>query len=238
MSNIEMINVDNMTVEQLAGMIDHTFLKPFGTVVDIEKLCREAREYSFAMVAINPAEVEICARLLKGSQVRIGAAIGFPLGQTTTECKAFETRDAIEKGATEIDTVINVRALQKGQLDIVKREIEDMVAICRPKGVICKVILETCYLTDEEKRTVCSIARDAGVDFVKTSTGFGTAGATVEDVALMRSVVGNKIGVKAAGGIRDLDTALAMIRVGATRIGTSSGITIVDTFAEWKRKKI
>lgn len=222
--------VANLSVEQLAGMIDHTFLKPFGTVENIEKLCAEAREYNFAMVAINPAEVITCVKLLEGSKVRTGAAIGFPLGQTTTECKAFETRDAIEKGATEIDTVINVRALQKGQLDIVKKEIEDMVSICKPAGVICKVILETCYLTDAEKETVCRIAKEAGVDFVKTSTGFGTAGATVEDVALMRRVVGPEIGVKAAGGIRDLETALAMIKAGATRIGTSSGVSIVEAY--------
>ncbi|WP_288207300.1 deoxyribose-phosphate aldolase [uncultured Parabacteroides sp.] len=222
--------IANLTVEQLAGMIDHTFLKPFGTAENIEKLCAEARKYEFAMVAINPAEVETCVKLLEGSPVRVGAAIGFPLGQTTTECKAFETRDAIEKGATEIDTVINVRALQKGRLDIVKKEIKDMVAICRPAGVICKVILETCYLSDAEKETVCQIAKEAGVDFVKTSTGFGTAGATVEDVALMRRVVGPEIGVKAAGGIRDLDTALAMIKAGATRIGTSSGVSIVEAY--------
>lgn len=222
--------IANLTAEQLAGMIDHTFLKPFGTTENIEKLCAEARKYEFAMVAINPAEVETCVKLLEGSPVRVGAAIGFPLGQTTTECKAFETRDAIEKGATEIDTVINVRALQKGRLDIVKKEIEDMVAICKPAGVICKVILETCYLSDAEKETVCQIAKEAGVDFVKTSTGFGTAGATVEDVALMRRVVGPEIGVKAAGGIRDLDTALAMIKAGATRIGTSSGVSIVEAY--------
>lgn len=222
--------IANLSVEQLAGMIDHTFLKPFGTAENIEKLCAEAREYNFAMVAINPAEVTTCVKLLEGSKVRTGAAIGFPLGQTTTECKAFETRDAIEKGATEIDTVINIRALQKGQLDIVKKEIEDMVSICKPAGVICKVILETCYLTDAEKETVCLIAKEAGVDFVKTSTGFGTAGATVEDVALMRRVVGPEIGVKAAGGIRDLDTALAMIKAGATRIGTSSGVSIVEAY--------
>lgn len=222
--------IANLTVEQLAGMIDHTFLKPFGTAENIEKLCAEARKYEFAMVAINPAEVETCVKLLEGSPVRVGAAIGFPLGQTTTECKAFETRDAIEKGATEIDTVINVRALQKGRLDIVKKEIEDMVAICRPAGVICKVILETCYLSDAEKETVCQIAKEVGVDFVKTSTGFGTAGATVEDVTLMRRVVGPEIGVKAAGGIRDLDTALAMIKAGATRIGTSSGVSIVEAY--------
>lgn len=200
-----------------------------------KKLCAEARQYQFAMVAINPAEVETCVKLLEGSGVRVGAAIGFPLGQNTVECKAFETRDAIAKGATEIDTVINVRALQKGQTDIVKQEIADMVSICNPDGVICKVILETCYLTDEEKETVCRIAKEAGVDFVKTSTGFGTAGATVHDVALMRRIVGPEIGVKAAGGIRDLDAALALIQAGATRIGTSSGIPIVEAYKKLKQ---
>ena len=185
------------------------------------------------MVAINPAEVETCVKLLEGSGVRVGAAIGFPLGQNTVECKAFETRDAIAKGATEIDTVINVRALQKGQTDIVKKEIEDMVSICKPAGVICKVILETCYLTDEEKETVCRIAKEVGVDFVKTSTGFGTAGANVHDVELMEGHVDRV--ADEPGGIRDLDTALALIQVGATRIGTSSGIQIVEAYKELKK---
>jgi len=227
--------IKNLTVESLAGIIDHTFLKPFGTAADIEKLCAEADKYKFAMVAINPAEVITCAALLKDSPVRVGAAIGFPLGQNTTECKAFETRDAIEKGATEIDTVINIRALQKGQLDIVREEIRNMVSICKPAGVICKVILETCYLTDEQKETVCLIAKEENVDFVKTSTGFGTAGATAHDVALMRRVVGSDVGVKASGGIRDLDTALAMIKAGATRLGTSSGIAIVEAYMKLKK---
>ncbi len=226
--------IAGLSVEAFAGMIDHTFLKPFGPAADIEKLCEEARRYGFAMVAINPAEVITCVRCLEGSPVRVGAAIGFPLGQTTSACKAFETRDAIEKGATEIDTVMNLRAVRKGNLDIVRRELDDMVSLCRPAGVICKVILETCYLTDEEKVTVCRLSKEAGVDFVKTSTGFGTAGATVEDVALMRSVVGSSIGVKAAGGIRDLDTALAMIRAGASRIGTSAGVTIVEAYKKMK----
>ena len=222
--------VTRLSVEQLAGMIDHTFLKAFGTAEDIGKLCEEAMKYKFAMVAINPAEITTCVKLLAGSNVRVGAAIGFPLGQNTVECKAFETKDAIDKGATEIDTVINVRALQKGFTDIIKREIDDMVAICKPAKVICKVILETCYLTDDEKETVCRIAKEAGIDFVKTSTGFGTAGATVHDVELMRRVVGESVGVKASGGIRDLDTALAMIKAGATRIGTSGGVAIVESY--------
>ncbi|MEG1585897.1 MAG: deoxyribose-phosphate aldolase [Bacteroidales bacterium] len=222
--------IKNISVNQLAGMIDHTFLKPFGTTREIEKLCMEARKYGFAMVAINPAEVTACAELLKGSPVRVGAAIGFPLGQTTSECKSFEIRDAIRQGATEIDMVINIRALQKGDIDLVRREIEDMVAACKPAKVISKVILETCYLTDSQKEIVCQISKDAGVDFVKTSTGFGTAGATIEDVALMRRVVGPSIGVKAAGSIRDLDTALRLIQAGATRLGTSSGVEIVESY--------
>ena len=226
--------IKQLSVAQLAGMIDHTFLKAFGTEADIRKLCEEAMEYKFAMVAINPAEVTTCIKLLAGSKVRVGAAIGFPLGQCTVECKAFETKDAIDKGATEIDTVINIRALQKGLITIIKREIEEMVAICKPANVICKVILETCYLSNEEKKTVCLIAREAGVDFVKTSTGFGIAGATVHDVELMRSVVRGSVGVKASGGIRDLDSALAMIKAGATRIGTSSGVSIVESFKKLK----
>ena len=219
----------NLTVETLAGMIDHTFLKPFGTTDDMIQLCEEAHRYGFAIVAVNPSEVALCARLLAGSKTKVGAAIGFPLGQTTTACKSFETQDAIAKGATEIDMVINIRALQNGQLDIVKREIDDMVAICKPIQVVCKVILETCYLTDIEKETVCRIAKTAGADFVKTSTGFGTAGATESDIRLMRRTVGPEMGVKASGGIRNLETALAMIEAGATRIGTSNGVSIVET---------
>lgn len=224
-----MLNADTITPQELAAIIDHTFLKPFGKPPDIEKLCAEARQYQFAMVAINPAEVTRCVALLEGSGVRTGAAIGFPLGQTTSETKAFETRDAIAKGAGEIDMVINVRALQAGDEKIVFDEIYDMAKVCRESGVISKVILETCYLSDDEKRTVCKLAVHAGVDFVKTSTGFGTAGATVEDVRLMREAVGPVMGVKPAGGIRTLDDALAMIRAGATRIGTSNGIAIVES---------
>lgn len=217
-----------LTPTALAGMIDHTFLKPFGTPADIETLCAEARQYGFAMVAIHPAEVETCVRLLAGTPVRTGAAIGFPLGQNTPEVKAYETQDALERGAGEIDTVINLRALQAGRLDVTRREIDDLVRLCRAAGAISKVILETCYLTDDQKRTVCRIALESGADFVKTSTGFGPSGATVEDVRLMRETVGPVMGVKAAGGIRDLATARAMIAAGATRLGTSSGVAIVE----------
>lgn len=221
-----------LTVAQLAGMIDHTFLKPFGPPVDIEKLCDEARQCCFAVTMVSPAEIEHCVRLLAGSDRRIGTTIGFPLGQSTSKVKDFETRDAIARGAREIDMVINLRALQGGDEDLVRSEIADLVQACRPAGVVCKVILETCYLTDEQKRRACEIAGDEGVDFVKTSTGFGSGGATVEDVALMRRTVAPQVGVKASGGIRDLTAALAMISAGATRIGTSSGMAILREYAK------
>ena len=220
---------DTLTPEQLASLIDHTFLKPYGTPADIETLCEEAVRYRFAMVAVNPAETARCAALLKGSGVRTGAAIGFPLGQSTSAAKAFETRDVIAMGAGEIDMVINLRALQAGDAALVLAEIADMAAACRESGVISKVILETCYLSDDEKRSVCRMACEAGADFVKTSTGFGTAGATVADIRLMREAVGPAMGVKASGGVRTLEDALAMIGAGATRIGTSSGVALVET---------
>jgi deoxyribose-phosphate aldolase len=235
MDNLNMkprgLTSQTLTPSSLASMIDHTFLKAFGTAEDIERLCEEALRYDFAMVAVNPAEVTKCARLLAGSSVRVGAAIGFPLGQNTSEVKAFEIRDSIQKGAGEIDMVINVRALQSGDAALVRREIADMVKACLPVGVISKVILETCYLTDAEKASVCRLAVAEGADYVKTSTGVGPAGATVADVRLMRAAVGSDTGVKAAGGIRDLATALAMIEAGATRLGTSAGVAIVQELA-------
>jgi deoxyribose-phosphate aldolase len=218
----------DMRIDELAGMIDHTFLKPFGSPAEMERICEEAAHYGFAMVAINPAEVETCVRLLAGTRVGVGAAIGFPLGQNTVETKAFETRDALDKGATEIDTVINIRALQGGRPDVVRREIANMVSLCKPRGAIGKVILETCYLTRDEKIAVCRMASEEGADFVKTSTGFGPAGATVEDVRLMLQAAGPSTRVKAAGGVRDLATALAMVEAGASRIGTSNGVAIMQ----------
>ncbi len=223
-----MIDVDMLTPQELAGMIDHTFLKAYGGPEPIEKLCAEAREYGFAMVAVNAAEVERCAELLKGTKTRVGVAISFPLGQMTSAAKAFEIRDAIAKGAGEVDMVQNLRALQSGNDALVLAELEDLAKTCREHGVISKVILENCYLTDEQKVRACELAVKAGVDFVKTSTGFGTGGATVADIALMRRTVGPDMGVKAAGGIRTLDAALDMIRAGATRIGTSAGVAIVE----------
>ena len=223
-----------VTVEQLANMIDHTNLKAFADDAAFEKLCDEAKKYNFKMVAINPAQTVRCKRKLEGSPVHVGAAIGFPLGQTTLECKIFETKDAIEKGADEIDYVINVAELKNKNYDYIKKEMEEIVKICREAGKTSKVIFENCYLTDDEKRKVAEIAKEVKPDFIKTSTGFGTGGATVEDVKLMKSVVGDEVKVKAAGGIRDLKTALAMIEAGAERLGTSAGVAIVEEYNNQK----
>lgn len=223
-----------VTVEQLANMIDHTNLKAFADDAAFEKLCDEAKKYNFKMVAINPAQTVRCKKKLEGSPVHVGAAIGFPLGQTTLECKIFETKDAIEKGADEIDYVINVAELKNKNYDYIKKEMEEIVKICREAGKTSKVIFENCYLTDDERRKVAEIAKEVKPDFIKTSTGFGTGGATVEDVKLMKSVVGDEVKVKAAGGIRDLKTALAMIEAGAERLGTSAGVAIVEEYNNQK----
>lgn len=223
-----------VTVEQLANMIDHTNLKAFADDAAFEKICDEAKKYNFKMVAINPAQTVRCKKKLEGSPVHVGAAIGFPLGQTTLECKIFETKDAIEKGADEIDYVINVAELKNKNYDYIKKEMEEIVKICREAGKTSKVIFENCYLTDDEKRKVAEIAKEVKPDFIKTSTGFGTGGATVEDVKLMKSVVGDEVKVKAAGGIRDLKTALAMIEAGAERLGTSAGVAIVEEYNNQK----
>lgn len=223
-----------VTVEQLANMIDHTNLKAFADDAAFEKLCDEAKKYNFKMVAINPAQTVRCKKKLEGSPVHVGAAIGFPLGQTTLECKIFETKDAIEKVADEIDYVINVAELKNKNYDYIKKEMEEIVKICREAGKTSKVIFENCYLTDDEKRKVAEIAKEVKPDFIKTSTGFGTGGATVEDVKLMKSVVGDEVKVKAAGGIRDLKTALAMIEAGAERLGTSAGVAIVEEYNNQK----
>ena len=223
-----------VTVEQLANMIDHTNLKAFADDAAFEKLCDEAKKYNFKMVAINPAQTVRCKKKLEGSPVHVGAAIGFPLGQTTLECKIFETKDAIEKGADEIDYVINVAELKNKNYDYIKKEMEEIVKICREAGKTSKVIFENCYLTDDEKRKVAEIAKEVKPDFIKTSTGFGTGGATVEDVKLMKSVVGDEVKVKAAGGTRDLKTALAMIEAGAERLGTSAGVAIVEEYNNQK----
>lgn len=205
--------------------IDHTLLKPEATAEMIDKLCDEAKTYDFASVCVNPFWVKRAAERLAGTDVKVCTVIGFPLGATTRTVKAAETRDAIANGATEIDMVLNVGALKSGDLQTVK---EDVAAVVEAAGgVLVKVILETGLLTDEEKVTACQLCVEAGAHYVKTSTGFGPGGATVEDIALMRKTVGPDIGVKASGGVRDRATALAMIEAGATRIGASAGIAIV-----------
>jgi deoxyribose-phosphate aldolase len=212
----------------VAGMIDHTLLKPDATRQDIEKLCREAAEFHFATVCINPGWVSLAVRLLQGSGVGVCTVVGFPLGATTADTKHYETRRAIFDGASEIDMVINVGALKSGDLVVVERDIAAVVQPCQEAGRVCKVIIETSLLTDDEKIAACTLAKAAGADFVKTSTGFSSGGATAHDIALMRRVVGAEMGVKASGGVRDYDGLKAMVAAGATRIGASAGVRIVQ----------
>ncbi|QTH44000.1 deoxyribose-phosphate aldolase [Cohnella sp. LGH] len=215
-----------MTPEQIAAAIDHTLLSATSTEEEIVRICAEAKRYGFATVCVNPYWVPAAALELAGSKVGVTTVIGFPLGASRTEIKAAEAADAIGAGATEIDMVLNVGALKSGQEAAVKRDIEQVVEACKGKAAV-KVIIETCYLTDEEKRRASLLCKEAGADFVKTSTGFGTGGATVEDIALIRSVVGPELGIKASGGVRNLETALQLIEAGATRLGASSSIAIV-----------
>ncbi len=212
----------------LAGMIDHTLLKPDATPDQIAQLCFEARKHGFASVCINPAWVKLSAQLLEGSPVRVCTVIGFPLGASAPEVKAFEARNAIEQGATEIDMVINVGALKARDLELVARDIRGVVTEAHARGAIVKVIIEAVLLTDEEKTIACLLSKEACADFVKTSTGFAGGGATVHDVALMRRVVGPDMGVKAAGGVRTYADAESMIKAGATRIGASAGVKIIQ----------
>ena len=212
----------------VASMIDHTLLKPDATKKEIELLCQEAAQYSFASVCVNPTWVATCASLLKKSTVAVCSVVGFPLGASTADAKHFETRRAIFDGACEIDMVINVGALKSGDLRLVERDIEAVAGPCRESGAVSKVIIEAALLTDEEKITACTLAKAAGAHFVKTSTGFGPGGATAHDVALMRKVVGAEMGVKAAGGVRDLESLKAMVAAGASRIGASAGVRIVQ----------
>ena len=212
----------------VSAMIDHTLLKPDATRADIEKLCREAAEFHFATVCVNPAWVATAAALLRGSGVGVCSVVGFPLGATTADVKNYETRRAIFDGAAEIDMVINIGALKSADLRTVERDIEAVVEPCRQCGTTSKVIIEAALLTDDEKVTACTLAKAAGADFVKTSTGFAAGGATAADVALMRRVVGADMGVKAAGGVRDLEGLKAMVAAGATRVGASAGVKIVQ----------
>lgn len=212
----------------LAGLIDHTLLKPDATSDKIAQLCFEARKYHFASVCVNPTHVKLCADLLRGSEVAVCTVIGFPLGATSAEVKAFETRNALDNGATEIDMVINIGALKAGENEIVARDIRGVVEVAHAAGRLVKVIIETALLTDEEKVIACLLAKEAGADYVKTSTGFSGGGATVHDIELMRKTVGPNIGVKASGGIHSHEDAEAMVAAGATRIGASAGVKIIQ----------
>jgi len=215
----------------MAKMIDHTNLNATATVDQIKKLCEEALEYQFASVCVNPIYVPLATKLLEESSVNVATVIGFPLGANTTETKAFETKNAIKNGAKEVDMVMNIGAFKSGAYDLVRSDIKAIIDATRSSGVtsdvIVKVILETCYLNDEEIVKACEIVKEAGGDFVKTSTGFGSAGAEEEKVSLMRKVVGRDIGVKASGGIKNFEDALSMLDAGANRIGASSGVEIV-----------
>lgn len=219
-----------MTKEQLVKLFDHTCLYAYATEAHMKKLCDEARAYNFAMVAVNSVQVKLCKKFLKDTDVHVGAAIGFPLGQTTIASKVFETVDAIQNGADQIDYVINITELKDGNYDYIREEMRQIVAECRKANVISKVIFENCYLTQEEKEILCKIALEVKPDFIKTSTGFGTGGATLDDVKLMKSIVGDAVKVKAAGGVRDLETCMAMVEAGAERIGTSAAVKITEEF--------
>lgn len=213
---------------KLNKYIDHTLLKADATQESIKELCRQAKEYDFMSVCINSSNIELAKEELKGTDVKICTVIGFPLGATTTESKVFETTDAIEKGADEVDMVLNIGALKSKNFDIVLRDISEVAKAARNKGKILKVILETCLLEKDEIIKACQLSKEAGADFVKTSTGFSTGGAKEEDVALMRKTVGDLMGVKASGGIRTLEKARLMIENGATRLGVSAGVQIME----------
>jgi deoxyribose-phosphate aldolase len=217
--------------QQLAGMIDHTLLKPDASQDQIAQLCYEARKHGFAAVCVNPTYVKLCSQLLKGTPVHVCTVVGFPLGATPPEVKAYETQQAIDDGATEIDMVINIGALKSKDYALVERDIATVARASHAGGAVLKVIIEAALLTDEEKVIACQLSKAAGADYVKTSTGFGPGGATVQDVTLMRRAVGPGMGIKAAGGISSFEDAQAMVAAGATRIGASAGIKIVQQAA-------
>jgi deoxyribose-phosphate aldolase len=214
--------------ERMAHMIDHTLLKPDATQEEIAQLCYEARKHKFASVCVNPAYAKLCSELLKGSEVEVCVVIGFPLGATPTDGKVFETQQAVREGASEVDMVINIGALKSRDYESVEQDIASVARVCHAGNAILKVIIEAALLTDEEKVVACQLSKVAGADYVKTSTGFGPGGATVEDVALMRRVVGPTMGVKAAGGIRTFEDAQKMIAAGASRLGASASIRIMQ----------
>jgi deoxyribose-phosphate aldolase len=212
----------------VARMIDHTILKPDATPDEIAQLCYEARKYEFASVCVNPTHVKMCAELLRGSDVKVCTVIGFPLGASSPEVKAFETETALRDGATEIDMVVNIGALKAKDYDLVAKDINGVVRMAHSAGALVKVIIETALLTDEEKRIASLLTKEAGADYVKTSTGFASGGATAEDIALIRDVVGPEMGIKASGGVKSFEDVEKMVFAGATRIGASAGVKIVQ----------
>lgn len=224
------MNVNELNETSLAALFDHTFLKAYATKDDFNKLCEEAKSIGAAMVAINSSPVSYCKELLKDTKVHVGAAISFPLGQTPLEVKLMETETAIKQGADEIDYVINIGEAKMHHWDYIKEEMKKMSELCHKYHVPCKVIFENCYLEKDEIKKLAQIAKEVKPDYIKTSTGFGTGGATVEDVKLMKEIVGDEVKVKAAGGIRDWATCKAMIEAGAQRIGTSSSLKILEQF--------
>ena len=221
-----------MTKEELARIFDHTFLKAYASRDDFIQLCNEAKSIGAAMVAINSEPVKLCKELLQGTNIHVGAAISFPLGQTTLDIKLAETKQAIDDGADEIDYVINIGKAKMHDWNYIEQEMRSIFELCHENQVICKVIFENCYLTKEEIVKIAEIAKEVKPDYIKTSTGFGTSGASVEDVRLMKETVGNEVKVKAAGGIRDWKTCQAMIKAGASRIGTSSSLKILEEFQQ------
>jgi deoxyribose-phosphate aldolase len=221
----DVIKSNKELIYKIAALIDHTLVKANATYKDIIRICKEAKKYKFASVCVNPIYVSLCKKILRNTNVKVCSVVGFPLGATTTAIKVDEAKEAVKNGADEIDMVINIGALKSGDYKLVLDDIKSVREITR--GKILKVIIETAYLTKKEKVKVCKLAEQAGVDFVKTSTGFGPSGATAEDVRLIKSVVGARIGVKAAGGIRTLEDVIKMLNAGATRIGTSASVSIV-----------
>lgn len=229
------METDKLTEKQLAKCFDHSLLKAYSTDDELRALCKEAKEIGAAMVAINSYPVKLCKECLKDSDVHVGAAISFPLGQTTLDMKVYETKKAIEEGADEIDYVINIGKVKAKDYNYIEEEMKAITSICSQAGVISKVIFENCYLTKEEIKQLALIAKKVKPDFIKTSTGFGTGGATVEDVKLMAETAGSEVKVKAAGGIRDWETCKAMLEAGAQRIGTSSSVQILKEFKESRK---
>lgn len=224
------LNTESLTPQTLAAVIDQTLLRPDATLSQFEAFCAQAQAYEFGTICVSSAMTPVCKKLLGQSAVRLGATVGFPHGQTSVEAKVFETRGAMLDGADEIDYVVNLVHVKSGDFKAVEREMRHIVGVCHRYDRIVKVIFENCYLTEKEKETLCHIALAVRPDFIKTSTGFGTGNATLEDVRLMRRMVGDEIGVKASGGIRTWQDAKAMLEAGATRIGTSAGAAIVDQF--------